>query len=370
MWRKRVIAAVLVLLGAALAFFTIYRGRPQPTPVGLAASRVTDEWEAKVHEQAKAGYWLVVRGTHIGDQVVAAGSNADLTHAAVYDPEHDAIIEAVGSGVLETPLRELLAEAFRLVIIKPRDYTPETGAAAVARARSHLGFGYDWLGTLGAQSDRRFYCTELALDAWQARQHGWMPDGVIHPMDMHEYGEVLFDSGMREEAPSQATISDSLRARFAHVMVDARGVDYAAEVTPTLWRGSVPDVEGVEWLKARGVHTILSLRHFHGVDESAIVQAAGLRYEQIRLESTGSPQPDQIQRFFDIVSDPEAQPVYVHCLHGVDRTGAMIAIYRMEREDWSNSDALAEMEFFGAHGILRELRRYVGAYQAGAYAAD
>jgi protein tyrosine phosphatase (PTP) superfamily phosphohydrolase (DUF442 family) len=362
MRRKRVLGAFFALACAILAFFTIYSGRPESTPVGLAASRETDDWIERVHTQAEAGYWLVIRGTHIGDQVVAAGSAADLTHAAIYDAEHDVVIEAVGSGVLETPLRELLAQAHRLLIIRPREYSSEAGLAAVARARSHLGFSYDWLGTLGAQSDRRFYCTELAVDAWQAREHGWMPEGVIHPTQMPDFGEVLFDSGPRRDTGAVARISDELRARFARRVENARGVDYAARVTETLWRGGVPDAEGVRWLKERGVRTVLSLRHFHGADESTFVRAAGLRYEQIRLASTDEPEPAQVRRFFEIIQDPEAQPVYVHCLHGVDRTGAMIALYRMELEGWSQSDALAEMEFFGAHGILRELRRYVGAY--------
>jgi len=202
----------------------------------------------------------------------------------------------------------------------------------------------------------------LAVDAWRAREQGWMPEGVIHPMDMSDFGDILFDSGPRQSSSSVLRISDALRTRFAQRIEGARGVDYAAEVTPGIWRGGVPDAEGVRWLKQRGVHTILSLRHFHGEDEAEVVRAAGLRYEQIRLASTDSPESAQVQRFFDIISDAEAQPVYVHCLRGVDRTGAMIALYRMERQGWSNSDALAEMEFFGAHGILRELRRYVGAY--------
>lgn len=99
----------LALGGGTIAFFTVYEGAPLPKPVGLAASRLTDEWLATLRERAQHGYWIVVRGTHIGDQVVAAGSAAELTHAAVYDRERDEIIEAVGTGVTRTPLRELIA---------------------------------------------------------------------------------------------------------------------------------------------------------------------------------------------------------------------------------------------------------------------
>jgi protein tyrosine/serine phosphatase len=87
-----------------------------------------------------------------------------------------------------------------------------------------------------------------------------------------------------------------------------------------------------------------------------------MRYVRIPLESSDPPTAAQVRQFLDVVNDAEARPVYVHCLHGVDRTGAMIAVYRMQHEGWSNADALAEMEHFGAHGILHDLRRFVGAY--------
>jgi hypothetical protein len=35
----------------------------------------------------------------------------------------------------------------------------------------------------------------------------------------------------------------------------------------------------------------------------------------------------------------------------------------MRMQQWTNSDALAEMEHFGAHTVLHDLRRFVGSYQ-------
>jgi protein tyrosine/serine phosphatase len=107
---------------------------------------------------------------------------------------------------------------------------------------------------------------------------------------------------------------------------------------------------------------VINLRHYHGGSEGELVRAAGMRYEHIPLESTDAPEPEQVARFLAIVRDPSAHPIYVHCLHGVDRTGTMIAVYRMEEQGWAPSDALAEMEHFGAHTILHDLRRFIGAY--------
>lgn len=355
----------LVLLAGVAVFFTLYAGRPEAPPVGTAAVQETDRWLKEIRQRSSPGYWLVVRGTHPGDQVVAAASAARLTHAALFDPARDEIIEAVGRGVSVAPLRELIAQAMRVQVIRPRGYTLDKGLLALERARGHVGSGYDWFGTVGLQSDRSYYCTELCAEAYGARAEGWMPRGVLHPEHMHKYGDVLFDSGMRSAPAAPIAIAEQLRARFAAVLPDARGVDYAAQVAPGLFRGGMPDDVGVQWLREKGIRTVINLRHYHGDSEGELVRAAGLRYERIPLESTDAPEPEQVQRFFEILSDPAAHPIYVHCLHGVDRTGTMIALYRMEREGWSNADALAEMEHFGAHSILHDLRRFVGVYRPG-----
>jgi hypothetical protein len=358
-WRWIALAAVVGVFAAFL-----YAGRPEAPPVGTAASRETDRWLELIRTRGAQGYWLVVRGTHPGDQVVAAVSAARLTHAALLDFERSEVIEAVGRGVSVAPLRELVAQSMRIQLVRPRGYTPEKGSAAIVRARAHVGKSYDWLGTVGLQTDRSFYCTELCADAYDARTQGWMPNGVLHPEKMSQYGDILYDSGMRRRDATVEELGAELRARLAKVLPAAQGVDYAAQVAPGVFRGGMPDDVGVQWLRAQGIRTVINLRHYHGDSEGELVRAAGMRYERIALESTDAPEPEQVQRFLEIVRDPSAQPVYVHCLHGVDRTGTMIAVYRMTVDGWTNSDALAEMEHFGAHSVLHDLRRFVATYRA------
>jgi hypothetical protein len=108
---------------------------------------------------------------------------------------------------------------------------------------------------------------------------------------------------------------------------------------------------------------VLNLRHYHGDTEKQQVESAGLRYERIALGSSDAPRAEQVARFLEIVRDPSLRPLYVHCKHGVDRTGAMMSVYRMEEEGWSNLEAFAEMEFFEANKIFQDLRNYVRAYR-------
>jgi len=153
------------------------------------------------------------------------------------------------------------------------------------------------------------------------------------------------------------------KTRFARRLPDARGVAYAAEVAPELYRGGQPSAEGVAWLKSMGIKTVLNLRHYHGDGEKQLVESVGMHYERIALTSWGAPTPDQIARFLQIVRDPTMRPLYVHCQHGVDRTGAMMAVYRMEEEGWSNPEAYAEMEYFDAHRVWQDLRDFVRVYR-------
>ncbi|HMI94704.1 MAG TPA: YiiX/YebB-like N1pC/P60 family cysteine hydrolase, partial [Polyangiales bacterium] len=262
---------VALAVGAGLIGAFFYAGRPEAPPVGTAASRETDRWLETIRARGGQGYWIVVRGTHPGDQLVAAASAARLTHAALLDLERGEVIEAVGRGVSVGPVRELIVQAMRMQLVRPRGYTLEKGRAAVARARTHVGKGYDWLGTVGLQSDRSFYCTELCADAYDARAQGWMPVGVLHPEQMGQYGEVLFDSGMRERGVV-AELGADLRARIAKVLPGAQGVDYAAQVAPGVFRGGMPDDVGVQWLRTQGIRTVINLRHYHGDSDGELVR--------------------------------------------------------------------------------------------------
>ena len=105
----------------------------------------------------------------------------------------------------------------------------------------------------------------------------------------------------------------------------------------------------------------------------------GLRIPHYRAILDTSPEVD----WFEIISEnfmidggkplyflEEFRARYRIVLHGVDRTGAMMAVYRMELEGWDNARAYAEMIYFGAHSIWRDLQTFVKKYRpTGRYAA-
>ncbi len=59
-------------------------------------------------------------------------------------------------------------------------------------------------------------------------------------------------------------------------------------------------------------------------------------------------QPAAIAAFLAIMDQPETHPALIHCRAGLHRTGVMVAIYRMEYEGWTCSEAMSELK---AHGF-------------------
>ncbi len=161
-------------------------------------------------------------------------------------------------------------------------------------------------------------------------------------------------------SPPRKTPSPSNAQRLPN----ARGLSNVARITPNLYRGAQPDDDGYRTLKKMGVKTIISFRNFFSSEKNA--EAAGLQYLSIPIyASIGSSAPTdaQVKLFFDTVLDPRNQPVYIHCQHGKDRTGMMAAIYRIEREGWTNEEAIEEMQAFGYHDIFRDLIGFVRKYE-------
>jgi protein tyrosine/serine phosphatase len=60
-----------------------------------------------------------------------------------------------------------------------------------------------------------------------------------------------------------------------------------------------------------------------------------------------------------LLRDPENYPLLVHCRNGVDRTGYMLGIYRLEVDGWSAARATREMNRFWQFEPLNALPQRV-----------
>jgi protein tyrosine/serine phosphatase len=107
-------------------------------------------------------------------------------------------------------------------------------------------------------------------------------------------------------------------------------------------------------LKAMGIETIVNLRSFHSDRDE--IGNTGLAYEHIYMKAW-RPEEEDAVRFLQIATNLRRTPVLVHCQHGADRTGIMVALYRIAVQGWTNQEAIREMTQggFGFHQIWKNL---------------
>ena len=140
--------------------------------------------------------------------------------------------------------------------------------------------------------------------------------------------------------------------------VKLSGVPNLYRVSGELYRGDQPSAQGMQNLKNLGLKTIINLRSFHSDRDE--IGDTGLAYEHIYMKAW-HPEEKEAVRFLKIVTDPKRTPVLVHCQHGSDRTGTMIAVYRIVVQGWSKAEAIREMTEggFGFHPIWSNLPKWI-----------
>ncbi|WP_405567204.1 dual specificity protein phosphatase family protein [Polaribacter sp. Asnod6-C07] len=119
------------------------------------------------------------------------------------------------------------------------------------------------------------------------------------------------------------------------------------KISDDLYRAEQPSKKGFKELEALGIKTILNLRRLRNDNNKA--KATNLKLEHIAIK-TKILDEDDIIKSLKIIKNEE-QPVLVHCWHGSDRTGTIVAAYRMVIQNWSKEDAIAEFRYkpFGYH---------------------
>lgn len=140
------------------------------------------------------------------------------------------------------------------------------------------------------------------------------------------------------------------------------GVPNFYKVDNQVYRGAQPTVEGFVNLAKLGVKTVIDLRELgeHSqAGEEAIVKAQGMQYLSIPLKKMGTPAAETMSRILGLLNDSSAGPVFVHCKRGADRTGAVIACYRISHDSWNNAQALSEARDDGMSSFQRALKHYV-----------
>lgn len=147
---------------------------------------------------------------------------------------------------------------------------------------------------------------------------------------------------------------------------EAPGVPNFHQVSDHVYRGAQPNDEGWKSLSKLGIQVVVDLRRegeeHHSLNgEAEIVKAAGMKYVSIPMYGIVAPAKEQMTQVLTLLNSGEN--VFVHCKKGMDRTGTVIAAYRITHDHWPNNRALKEAVSLGMSWTELGMKRYIRALQ-------
>ena len=127
-------------------------------------------------------------------------------------------------------------------------------------------------------------------------------------------------------------------------------------VAPTIYRSAQPIDGAQDALDELGIKSVISLRW--SADKADLLPQAQRIHAPIESWDVDH---FEVMRALKALIDPANQPVLLHCRHGADRTGTVIAAYRMVVENWSAEAAIEEMREGGYnyHAVWTNMIRYL-----------
>lgn len=134
-----------------------------------------------------------------------------------------------------------------------------------------------------------------------------------------------------------------------------------SQVNPNLYRGGQPKEGGLDRLKLMGIKTIINLRDSddQSKSEEGKAKALGMKYFNIPLPNFDRPDDKTVSEILSLITSAENQPVFVHCKRGSDRTGTIIAVYRIDYDGWTGDLAKAEAKRQGMGFWQYKMKDYI-----------
>lgn len=129
-------------------------------------------------------------------------------------------------------------------------------------------------------------------------------------------------------------------------------------VTPELYRSAQPNAEQMQEIEKYGIRTVLNLRQWHSDSDEAQSTALILYHVPV---NTAAFHEDQLIEALRILHRA-VKPALVHCWHGSDRTGLVVALYRMVFENAPKTEVLEQLRnpIYGHHEIFYpDIVRYI-----------
>jgi protein tyrosine/serine phosphatase len=148
----------------------------------------------------------------------------------------------------------------------------------------------------------------------------------------------------------------SLNAQDA-IKINDLGLKNFYQINEGLFRSEQPEKSQFIVLKEYGIKEVLSLRLLHSDNKES--KEANLKLHRVKMRASKIKDEDVIAAL-KIIKKREGS-LLIHCKYGSDRTGVIVAMYRIVFQNWSKEKAIEEMtsDKFGFHAIYTNIIEYI-----------
>ncbi|MDR1898165.1 MAG: dual specificity protein phosphatase family protein [Prevotellaceae bacterium] len=161
------------------------------------------------------------------------------------------------------------------------------------------------------------------------------------------------------EPAMQALVScdSAVTVESTAVKINGLGLDNLYKVDEGVYRSEQPESEEFKLLENYGIGEILNLRHWHS--DKRHVGNTRLILHRVRMSAHNISDYDVVKALRIIKN--RRHPVLIHCHHGSDRTGTIVAMYRIVFQNRSKESAIEELKDarFGFHTIYTNIPNYI-----------
>ncbi len=156
---------------------------------------------------------------------------------------------------------------------------------------------------------------------------------------------------------AQAAEASPARPASWATPVDLKYAENFFQVDKELYRAAQPDAEAMRNYETFGIRTVINLRANHADDDEA--KGTGLLLKRIPI-TTWAVSDKEVIDVLALIRTSE-KPILVHCMHGADRTGLMMGMYRIVEQGWTKEEALAELQNggYGFHSVWTNIPDYI-----------
>lgn len=125
----------------------------------------------------------------------------------------------------------------------------------------------------------------------------------------------------------------------------------------SIYRCEQPDSLGFTILDSIGIKSVLNLRSHH--TDNGLIYRLPLNLYNVKMAASNFGDKEIVNALRILANSPK--PIAVHCLHGSDRTGVIIAMYRIIFQNWTKEKALNELinGGYGFHEIHFNILHYI-----------